>query len=61
MSQQSQQVYRNPGQHYDPPQKAVLTNGRTVEITRQDGDGTTAWYFTAEGEKFSEDQIKKWK
>jgi hypothetical protein len=49
------------GFHYDPWRKATLTDGREVWIVRQDGDGTSAWYFTDDNEKISSDEIEEWK
>lgn len=57
---QAEQVDLYPGQHYDPWQRATLTNGRTVWITRQNGDGQKSWFYTDQNEVIAPEQIQEW-
>lgn len=53
---QAEQIHSQAGSHYDPWRKARLADGRLVWITRQDGDGKTAFFYTEKNEVIAADE-----
>lgn len=59
-SLQSEQVHSRPGTHYNPMQRAKLSDGRHVWIARQNGDGENVWYFTDDNEQIHSKDLIEW-
>lgn len=55
-----EQEHLTTGTHYKPWQRAKLVDGRKVWITRQDGDGERAYYYTDKNEQIPAEEVIDW-
>jgi len=55
-----EQTHHSTGTHYNPWQKAKLTDGREVWIIRQFGNGEDVAYQAFPNEILSEEKIQQW-
>ncbi len=56
----AEQAHHSPGTHYDPWQKAKLTDGREVFIIHQFGNGEDVFYQAHPNETLNEEKIEQW-